>query len=300
MPFTCHSHSGQFCAHAHDSLEDMVRQAIHLKMSAMVLTEHMPRDNDEYLYPEELEANYRPTTLAKAFDDYYHEATRLQAKYAADIEILLGFETEWFCDSTLASIQGIQQNYQLQVAIGSVHHVSAIPVDYDQAMFDQAREASGGSEGQLFAAYFDAQFEMLQALKPVIVGHLDLIRLKSKDPNASWKTYPSVWERIARNLKFITSYQGLLEVNSSALRKGLLEPYPNGEICRAFLELGGRFTLSDDSHSVYQVGWGYRKVLDFLDSTGISDVQMPTSTPDKKLQFKKLTLQDMRAHAFFQ
>jgi histidinol-phosphatase (PHP family) len=34
--------------------------------------------------------------------------------------------------------------------------------------------------------------------------------------------------------------------------------------------MNGRFCLSDDSHGVPQVGFGYEKVLDFMEQTGIS------------------------------
>lgn len=35
---------------------------------------------------------------------------------------------------------------------------------------------------------------------------------------------------------------------------------------------GGRFCLSDDSHGVEQISLNFKRVLDFLDSTGISTV----------------------------
>jgi hypothetical protein len=55
MAFTMHSHSGQFCpGHAKDDLEEIVLQAISLKMQTIGLSEHMPRNNDKDLYPEEV------------------------------------------------------------------------------------------------------------------------------------------------------------------------------------------------------------------------------------------------------
>ena len=53
MPFSHHSHSGQFCNHAKDSLESMVQTAIQKGMQTFALTEHMPRE-DRDLYPEEV------------------------------------------------------------------------------------------------------------------------------------------------------------------------------------------------------------------------------------------------------
>lgn len=53
MPFSHHSHSGQFCAHAKDTLEDMVLRAIQSRMRVFALTEHIGRGMID-LYPEEV------------------------------------------------------------------------------------------------------------------------------------------------------------------------------------------------------------------------------------------------------
>lgn len=54
MPFSHHSHSGQFCKHASGYLEDVVKEAIHQGFEVYGLTEHAPRYRLEDLYPEEV------------------------------------------------------------------------------------------------------------------------------------------------------------------------------------------------------------------------------------------------------
>ena len=110
-----------------------------------------------------------------------------------------------------------------------------IPIDFDDATYRQAREVSGGTDERLFEDYYDAQYDMLKALKPPIVGHFDLIRLKSDRPDATWTDMPGVWQKMLRNLEFVASYGGILELNTSALRKGLKEPYPKAEVCQVRL-----------------------------------------------------------------
>lgn len=116
--------------------------------------------------------------------------------------------------------------------MGSIHHLHTVPIDFDQPMYEQARELAGGTDERLFEDYFDAQFDMLQQLQPLVVGHFDLIRLKSDDMERSFKTWPGVWKRILRNLDLVASYGGMLELNGAALRKGMSEPYPKAEICQ--------------------------------------------------------------------
>ncbi|KAK5000369.1 hypothetical protein LTR60_007506, partial [Cryomyces antarcticus] len=271
MPFSHHSHSGQFCNHATNTLEEVVRRAISLKMEVFAMTEHMPRDEED-LYPEELEINTTAAGLLQLFDDYYAEAVRLRRAYASQIKLLVGFETDWIRPSSLKLTEDLLNKYQFDLFVGSIHHVRTVPIDFDQPKYEEARRVTGGTDEKLFEAYFDEQYGMLQALKPPVVGHFDLIRLKSDDPERSFKQWAGVWNRINRNLRFVADYGGIVELNSSALRKGMTEPYPKKEVCEAFLAMGGRFTLSDDSHGCDQVGLNYHKVLDAIRSAGIQEI----------------------------
>jgi histidinol-phosphatase (PHP family) len=56
------------------------------------------------------------------------------------------------------------------------------------------------------------------------------------------------------------------------LRKGLKEPYPGRAIVEQYVAMGGRLTLSDDSHGVAQVGTNYGKAVEYLDSLGVKEV----------------------------
>lgn len=99
-------------------------------------------------------------------------------------------------------------------------------------MYQKAMNLAGGTEERLFEAYFDAQFAMLEALKPAVVGHFDLIRLFCADPTKELKHYgDGVWQRVERNVDFVVSYGGLTELNSSSIRKGWDEPYPRRDVC---------------------------------------------------------------------
>ena len=166
------------------------------------------------------------------FEAYISEAARIRTVYKPKIEILIGMEIDWIRPSSNSWIQQLLRKYSFDLFIGSVHHVHTIPIDYDHAMYKQARDKSNGSDEGLFSDYFDAQYEMLKELKPPIVGHFDLIRLKSDEPNGNLMRWNGVWQKIARNLSFISQYGGILELNSAALRKGMSEPYPTAEVCK--------------------------------------------------------------------
>lgn len=77
-----------------------------------------------------------------------------------------------------------------------------------------------------------------------------------------------------------------MECNSSALRKGLVEPYPARPIAEEWLRLGGRFTLSDDSHGIAQVGTNYGRALEYLASLGVTNLWTLRRDPHPGLSAK--------------
>ena len=116
--------------------------------------------------------------------------------------------------------------------VGSVHHVHTMIIDGKQPLYEEARRLAGGTDELLFQEYLDNQYEMLKTLKPPVVGHFDVIRLRSDKPNGTICQWDTVWAKAVRNLKFIAEYGGLVELNSASLRKGMSEPYPTLEICQ--------------------------------------------------------------------
>lgn len=171
-------------------------------------------------------------SLARLFDDYMTEAIRVREAYGSRIQILIGFEGEWIRPSSLQIMRELLARHSFDIFVGSVHHTHTIPIDLDRATYEKARSMAGGTDERLFEDYFDAQYEMLQAMRPPIVGHFDLIRLLSNHRDVEFKNMKEVWTRITRNLNFIASYSGVLELNSAGLRKGLAQPYPCLSICQ--------------------------------------------------------------------
>lgn len=172
--------------------------------------------------------------MKESFANYVSEATRLKELYSSKIVILVGFESEWIRPSTKDDIDDVLNTFagSMDLFLGSIHHVFEIPIDFDRLKYELAREKAGGTDHELFLQYFREMDAMLHALRPPVVGHFDLIRLKSDIPNTRFEDMEDVWELIRHNLEYIASYGGVLELNSAALRKGLAEPYPSLPICQ--------------------------------------------------------------------
>ncbi|KAH8681056.1 histidinol phosphate phosphatase HisJ family protein [Xylariales sp. PMI_506] len=297
MAFTMHSHSGQFCpGHAKDQLEEVIEYAISIGYKTMGLTEHMPRISLDDLYPEEMDEPEKSlAALMPRHEAYLVEAQRLQAAYASQIHLLIGFEGEWYRPAYGPLIKSLASHPCVDYFLGSIHHVNAVPIDFDKALYLRAVESAGGTEERLYERYYDQQYEMMRALEPRVVGHFDLCRLLSDEPARDVRQWPGVWSRIVRNLEFVASYGGWLECNTSALRKGLAEPYPCRIIAEEWLKQGGKFTFSDDSHGTAQISTNYARGLDYLESLGVVELWTLERTPHPGVQGQtKATLQDKK------
>ncbi|KAJ6444877.1 histidinol-phosphatase [Purpureocillium lavendulum] len=306
MAFTMHSHSGEFCpGHAVDGLEAIVRHAIAIGFKTMGLSEHMPRYEERDLYPEERDDPQASlAVLPPRHEAYLVEARRLQAKYADQIHILVGFEAEFIRPSFAPLVRALAEPACVDYFIGSLHHVHGHPIDYDAKAYAAALDASSGSssssssittsasasasssgaaaaaaaavaprgEQRLWEDYYDQQRDMLLALRPRVVGHFDLVRLLAADPAQDPRAWPGVWERVVRNLRIVAEQGGWLECNTAALRKGLAEPYPCRAIAEEWLKMGGKFTMSDDSHGIAHLATNYARGAAYLESLGVEHV----------------------------
>jgi histidinol-phosphatase (PHP family) len=179
----------------------------------------------------------QPEDLAKTFDAYVQEATRLKVLYADQIELLIGLETEYITPDTLDKLDLLLEQYSDSVSyiVGSLHHVNGTPIDFDRATFDKAvsnfpAQKDGLTQLEhLFSAYFDAQYELLRRLHPEVVGHIDLCRLYLPDANFG---NPDVWKKIERNVGYAVDYGALFEVNAAAFRKGWKAAYPGADVLK--------------------------------------------------------------------
>jgi histidinol-phosphatase (PHP family) len=126
----------------------------------------------------------------------------------------------------------------------------------------------------LAIAYYEAVAEMVEALRPEVVGHLDLIRLNA-GPGARLDT-PPIRQAAATALEAIRDCGAILDVNTAGYRKGLGMPYPAPWLIEAAHALEIGFCFGDDSHGIAQVGQGIDQARDYLLENGVDHVTVLT------------------------
>ena len=78
--------------------------------------------------------------------------------------------------------------------VRSVHHVKDIPFDYSKAGDKEAADRCGGLD-EMYAAYFDQQYEMIRRQCHAWWGHLDIVRIFDPDYR-SRLLKPRIWKKI--------------------------------------------------------------------------------------------------------
>ena len=254
-------HSGQYCDHARDALADIVAAYHAAGFECVGLSEHMPPFGDAGLYPDEAALGRTAKWMLARFARYVAEARELQHAYNNRMRILVGMESEWYpgCGQWVASLR---ETHGLDYVVGSVHHVEGECLDFSKQDYERIATRLGGLK-PMYAAYFDVQLEMMQALKPEVVGHFDLIRLHDPD-YAHTLAQKEVWERVLRNLEWMAGAGAILDVNARALLKGQAEPYVCAPILDVAAELGIGVAYGDDAHGVADVGCGFAGVVGLL------------------------------------
>jgi histidinol-phosphatase (PHP family) len=258
-------HSGEFCNHAKETLEQVVQTYIQRGFAWVGITEHIPPVSNKFLYEEEIEAGLDALKMYDRFARYIETGRALQQKYADQIELLVGMEAEGY-EAALPFAQHLKETFQLDYLVGSVHHVDNLSFDLNAQVYQQVAQAVGGVE-TLYCRYFDQQYEMLQHLQPQVVGHFDYIRLFDPDYRQRLQQ-PEILARIERNLSYIKSLKAILDFNVSPLRKGADEPYVSRAILLEARQRGISVVPGDDSHGIQYVGQNIPEGIQILQELG--------------------------------
>ncbi|MFN4033143.1 MAG: histidinol-phosphatase [Fimbriimonadales bacterium] len=271
-------HSGEFCEHAEGSLREILEAACEAGYHVFGVAEHMPRVDAKFLYPKEIEWGWTPQTLEQTFERYAQTVRQLAEEFADRLTVLRGFEIEVVPqDRYVALVQHYRLKHGFDYIVGSVHYLHDASIDgYSEQGFLEMMERVGGME-EVAVQYYHKVAEMAQAVRPEVIGHLDLVRLKATRLGVSEQVSTSrVRQAVEQALEAIRAVGARVEVNTSALRKGLDQPYPADWIVQMGARMGVQFCIGDDSHRPAQVGFGLDAAREHLLRNGVQEVHFLT------------------------
>jgi histidinol-phosphatase (PHP family) len=281
-------HSGEFCGHAKGQLADVVRAALEAGFTTYGLSEHAPRWQREHLYKEE--AALEPADLISTFERYTRHAVELRDRYAGQMEILVGFETEALpLDSWSTKMHELRRAAPFDYIVGSVHSVGNLWIDYNIETAERAALAAGGWEALRYA-YFDRLAELVNELQPEVVGHVDLIR---RFDGYQFEFSASALGHAERVLEAALVAGSAIEVNAAPARRGFGPVYPGPQVLARAREMGVPVTLGDDSHGPETVGVGLEHCLEAIARAGYREVHYLTRL-DGRVSLKSAPLEHVK------
>ena len=255
----CHTHTS-YCD-GKNTAREMIEAAIEKGFVSLGFSGHSPmKEPNEW------------TMSAEGVKQYIAEIKALKEEYKHKLDILCGIEL----DADYAHVAPEDFDY----VIGSVHQLkkegTAYDVDYTAETLKKATdEFFGGSFNRMSSEYYNTLADFVINTKVDVVGHIDLITKFNTDTplfdegDEQYRTAAlSCVDRILAAKPDI-----LFEVNTGAMfRVGKKTPYPADFILRYICSLGGRVTLTSDSHSVLSIDYAYKEAIQYIKECGFNEV----------------------------
>ena len=246
-----HTHST--FADGRDAPEAMVRAALALGFHTLGFSEHGHADYDDNSMPLGVEPVYRA------------EITRLKAKYAGQIHILMGYEHDW-----LSPLDVSWYDYYIE----SVHYVAArgglYCVDNTlEKLLTAARELYGGDMYALCRDYFHTVCQSIEGTGAAVLGHIELIMKFNERRDLFDDADPRYLGPALECAELAARSGRLVEINTGAIARGYrTQPYPSAAMLRRIRECGGRIILTSDCHNSDYLDCGFARVTGLARACG--------------------------------
>lgn len=241
-----------------NSLEEMVRAAIDLKMTRLGFSGHAYTDFD----------NSYCMTLENT-QKYAEDIARLKEKYKDKIRILCGLEMDYF-----SAPPTIKTDYLL----GSVHYVKNGEnyCEVDNSETQMCSDVKRYFDGDLYAyaeVYFAQVGDVINKTKADIIGHFDLVT-KFNEGNKMFDTSNTRYVAAAKAAidKLILTGKPF-EINTGAMSRGYrTEAYPEMQFLKYIKEKGGRVILSGDTHAAENLCYRFEEYEHIAKDMGFDDL----------------------------
>lgn len=263
--FSCSVHTHSTLCDGRTSLAQMAEAAYaagikHLGFSGHIHTD-IPHDQGN--------------VLPKGAGEYLAETIALKELYRDKMEILRGIE--W--DS--CSLDPIPEG--LDYWIGSVHNLRGedgtyYSVDWRRDSFCACRDkVYGGDICAMIRGYY-AEVGHVAALKPTILGHIDLITKINGDGSFFDECCEEYMRAALSALEKADPKATLLEINTGAVARGYRKSsYPADFILCAWHEMGGKVIVTSDAHTTGHLLFGYEDAVERAAKAGFESLAILTS-----------------------
>ncbi|MBN1246035.1 MAG: histidinol-phosphatase HisJ family protein [Anaerolineae bacterium] len=179
---------------------------------------------------------------------YFAELSRVRETHHDHLKILASAELGNPHEFPLEVAEVLKHPFDL--VIGSVHWLDGL-AGWETPVFAPGLDAT-------YQTYFEEIVKLVNGADFDVLGHLDLVRRDSWDLFGEVLPLERYRETITHILRCLIETGRGLEVNTSALRKGLSEPVPGLSALRWYRELGGEILVfGSDGHRPSDIAYGF-------------------------------------------
>lgn len=243
-------------------LEAVVKDAIHLHMDEICITDHVDYGvKVDWNSGREILYRHGEPLANVDYPRYIEEIERMQHLYHGKIMIKMGMEFG-IQTHTIPQFEALFGRYPFDFIILSIHQVE------DKEFWTQDFQ-KGRTQQEYNERYYEEMLRVVKAYKNYsVLGHMDLIK---RYDEAGIYPFEKVRPVIAEILKIVIEDGKGIEVNTSAHRYGLTDSMPSEELLRLYRDLGGNIiTIGSDSHAPAHLGAYIREAKKQLKDLGFS------------------------------
>lgn len=206
---------------------------------------------------------------------YKAEVLRLRGEYAGRMDVLLGIELDNCADVTAEGFDyWIGSAHRLRGPDGAYH-----TVDWDEETLEDCRDRVFGGDGFAMAKGYYAEVRKMAALRPTILGHIDLIAKFNEDGAFFDEGDPRYRAAALEALHAADPGETLLEINTGAMARGYRTvPYPALFLLKEWRGMGGKIILTADAHSARDIVHGFAQAAELARTAGFRRSTLLTLT----------------------
>ena len=245
----CHTHT-QFSVDSEADINACIERAAQLGLSAYAITDHCEcnRWYPAGHYPGETVYTY--FDFGTDFENSLSAVTRLKEAWDGKLNLICGVEMgQATHDFDIA--ERIVSDERLDFVLGSMHQ---LPRTEDFCFIDYS-QMTAGEIYRMCERYFLEIYKLCKWGKFDILAHLTYF-LRYMNGKFGLDVDISRYDDIIADSfrELITKGKGI-EINTSGLRQGFGDTFPDLKYVRLFRELGGEFlSIGSDSHTVEDIG----------------------------------------------
>ena len=264
----CHTHT-QFSVDSEADLGMCAERADRLGLAAYAVTDHCECNSwypaEHYSDGDDMHDSYR---YKDCFLDSVAAVTALKEKYNSKLNLICGVEMGQPQAAPEAAVF-INADERVDFIIGSLHQIRGEKdfyyIDYMDLGTDKIYD--------LLERYFTELNEMCRTNSFDVLGHLTYCLRYMKQRHGIEPDISRFDDIIADSFRTLAQNGKGIEINTSGLRQGFGETFPNLRYTKLFREMGGEIiSVGSDAHTAEDIGKNVRDGIEIAKAAGFTRI----------------------------